>query len=338
MTGQPLSIAFLGGVPPAMGGGGLEGQMEATAAALRALGHRVERVERLAPDEPFDVLHAFRAELQLYELLGHWQRNRAPLVVSPVLGVAPGREERLLRAAAALPAPVTSARMRRAVFGRAAALVALTEHEREVLVRVFAAPADRIAVVPNGVDAVEPRPPAGLPEGPFLALVGHVHPRKGQAAVLRAVGRDVPVVVAGGVPGDEGERSAFERVAADAGAVWLGDVRDPAEVRGLQQAATATALLSEAEGLPLTVLESLAAGTPAIVSDLPVHRELERRHPGWVRVVAGPDAVAAAFRELAAAPPSPPAPEVPAWAAVAERLAGVYRDAIARSSATATRQ
>ena len=336
---EPLSIAILGGVPPAMGGGGLEHQMQRTAEALRAAGHAVERVESLPADVSFDVLHAFRAELQLYELLGHWRRNQAAaLVVSSVLGVAPGREERLLRAAAWLPAPITSARMRRVVFGRADALVVLTEQERTLAHRVFAAPPDRITVVPNGVDALDARTPDGLPGEPFLALVGHVSARKGQAGVLRAAGRSVPVVMAGGFLGDDRERAEFERLVAGCGALWLGDLRDPTEVRGLQAAAAATALLSDAEALPLTVLESLAAGTPAIVSDLPVHRELARRHPGWVRVVDGPGEVAEAFRALVAAPPPPPAPAVPTWADVAAQLEATYRAAIARSSATASRQ
>ena len=335
---EPLSIAFLGGIPPALGGGGVERQMERTEAALREAGHTVEHVECLPAEARFDVLHGFHAQLLLYELLPHWQRNRAPLVVSSVLGVAPGREELLLRAAARLPAPVTSARMRRAVFAQADAIVVLTEHERSLAQRIFDAPRERVAIVPNGVDPVEPRPPDGLPDRPFLALVGHVTPRKGQAAVLRAVGRSVPVVVAGNVLGGEAERAAFERLVAETGAQWLGELREPAEVRGLQAAAAATVLLSEAEALPLVVLESLAAGTPAIVSDLPVHRELERRHPGWVRVVPAAEAVAGAFAELVAAPPQPPPPAVPTWADVAEQLAGIYRDAIARSSASASRQ
>jgi hypothetical protein len=333
-----LRIAFLGGVPPALGGGGLERQMGATAAALRARGHAVERVERLDADASFDVLHAFRAELLLYELLDHWQRNKAPLVVSPVLGVAPGREERLLRAAAWLPAPVTSARMRRTVFARADALVLLTDHERALVERVFGAAVERAAVIPNGVDPVEPQPPAGLPGEPFLALVGHVTARKGQVAVLRAVAGAIPVVVAGSVLGRDDERRAFESVVAETGARWLGELRDPEEVRGLHAAAAATALLSENEGLPLTVLESLAAGTPAIVSDLPVHRELAGRHPGWIRVVSGAGEVVETFRELAATPPPGPPPKIPAWGDVAERLEAVYRAAIARSSARAMRQ
>jgi glycosyltransferase involved in cell wall biosynthesis len=322
-----LRIAFLGGVPPVLGGGGLERQMERTAAALREAGHVVERVETLAADASFDVLHAFRAELWLFELLQNWQRNRVPLVVSSVLGVAPGREERLLRAAAWLPAPMTSARMRRQVYARADALVVLTEHERDLLRRVFAAPGERIAVVPNGVDAVEPRPPAGLPGEPFLALVGHVTGRKGQEDVLRAVGGRFPLVVAGGVLSN---REAFERLVADTGATWLGELDDPAEVRGLQAAAAATALLSENEGLPLTVLESLAAGTPAIVSDLPVHRELERAHPGWVRVVGSAAEVPAAFAALTAAT-LPPPPKIATWGDVAARLEAAYRDVLSRA-------
>jgi glycosyltransferase involved in cell wall biosynthesis len=52
----------------------------------------------------------------------------------------------------------------------------------------------------------------------------------------------------------------------------LGTVADP-DMAALYRAADALALPSTREGFGLAVLEALAAGLPAVVSDLPVFRE-----------------------------------------------------------------
>ena len=324
-----LDIAVVGGVPRAMGGGGLEIQVERTSEALERRGHRVRELHSLDPDDAFDVLHGFHAEPLLHGWLPHWTRHRAPLVVSPVLPIGAGRERRLLWLSARSPGPLTTARMRREVLAQADAIVALTAFERDVLRDVFRAPPERISVVGNGVAptaAVETPPQAwDLPREPFL-MVGNVSRRKRQVEVLRAVaGR--PMVLAGGLLDEE--RAGFESLVAASGARWLGPVADASLVRALQARAGALVLLSGAEALSLAVLESLSAGTPVIVSDLPSHRELAAAHPGWVRLVGGAEEVGPAFDELVASPPVG-APVVPDWDDVAARLEAVYIAARAR--------
>src|SRR4051794_9012145 len=98
-----LSIGFLGGVPPALGGGGLELQRQRTAAALDARGAQVIDVEAAGPDASFDVLHAFGAEPGTWQTLSHWTRNRCPLVVSPVIVIGPGRADYAQRLSSRVP-------------------------------------------------------------------------------------------------------------------------------------------------------------------------------------------------------------------------------------------
>ena len=83
-----MRIGILGGVPPALGGGGLEVQLARTAAALAVRGHEIVRVECAPADAEWDVLHAFGAEGNVQFALEHWTRARTPLVISPVIVVS----------------------------------------------------------------------------------------------------------------------------------------------------------------------------------------------------------------------------------------------------------
>jgi glycosyltransferase involved in cell wall biosynthesis len=320
---------MVGGIPPAIGGGGLEVQMDRTRRALSSAGHRVVGLETLERDEPFDVLHGFHAEPLLWHMLPHWTRNPAPLVVSPVLPVAPGAEARNLGLMARLPTPVTTARMRRVIFRAADAVVACTEFERSLIVRTFGGPANRTWIIGNGADAATPAPsdadlPA-LPARPFAVMVGNISSRKRQQEVLDAVAGRHALVLAGEFLGGAAERDIFQATVARNGALWLGHVA-PAAIPKLLRASTALVLLSRAEGLSLAVLEALATGTPVIVSDLPAHRELGMRYPGWVRIVHDPREVGVALDEIAAHPPIGSPPAVPSWGAVGERLLELYRE------------
>jgi glycosyltransferase involved in cell wall biosynthesis len=319
-----LTLGFVGGVPPVMGGGGLEIQIAQTARALEELGHRVVRLECAAADDEIDVLHGFHAEPALWHWLPHWTRERRPLVVSPVLPVRPGAEVARLFAATRLPGVVTTARMRRDVMRAADAVIALTEFERRLVGRVFGAPLERTVVVGNGVLPVPSAPPPiEVGEAPYVLLLGNVSRRKRQADVLAALaGRRA--VVAGALRDEGPEADAFHRAVRAAGAVWLGPVGDPAVVRGLLERAEALVLISAAEAQPLVVLEALSAGTPAVVSDLPAHRELAAAHPGWIELAREPAGVVAALDALAQATRPAPA-RVPTWRDVAEQLVEVYR-------------
>jgi glycosyltransferase involved in cell wall biosynthesis len=318
-----LRIGVVGGVPAALGGGGLELQVERTAAALEARGCEVVRVAQAGPDARWDVLHAFGSEGDVGHALGHWTRNRSPLVITPVLVISPGLGEIALRVSSRWRLPVSASALRARALRGADALIAATEYEAQLVRRLVGRDAP-VEVVPNAVDAVAAGDRDAGPPGHVL-LLGMVSARKRQAEVLDALDESGPVVVAGAFSGSDAERRSFEAAVARTGATWLGDVRDPGEVARLERDAAALVHFSRAEVQSLAVLETLAAGTPVVLSDIPSHRELAAAHPEHVRIARSLRQLPRLVAELRDAPPTAPAPALPTWDHVAQRLETVYR-------------
>ncbi|MEA2253914.1 MAG: hypothetical protein QOG70_4156 [Solirubrobacteraceae bacterium] len=152
-------------------------------------------------------------------------------------------------------------------------------------------------LVVNGVDARRFRPArdaaerdaarraAGLEDRLVVLTVGGVEPRKGSLTLLRAFAaareampeRRPVLVVAGGATlfdyRDEVDRfdALREELQLNGDVRVLGPVQD-SELEELYRAADVFALPSVKEGFGLVVLEALAAGLPAVVSDLDVFR------------------------------------------------------------------
>lgn len=166
------------------------------------------------------------------------------------------------------------------------ALIVNSSQIKDELVRRAHIPGEGIAVVENGVDTGRFRPlSAGEREeararfairGTTLVVPGRISFQKNQVAIVRAVGRlrrrgawpdDARVVLAGRQEASTRYGTLLRAAIALTGTVDV--VRFAGVVREIEQlvgAADAVLLPSRYEGLPNAVLESLAAGTPAIVS------------------------------------------------------------------------
>jgi glycosyltransferase involved in cell wall biosynthesis len=156
-----------------------------------------------------------------------------------------------------------------------ASIIAVSEATRRELV-AQGYPARRVAVVHNGVD-LPARPTGRRPEqvperAPFVLHVGRLAPVKGQRELIEALARldrrDAVVLLAGK---DLEAGGAFERelaaLAEDHGVeerVVFAGYRD--DVPDLLAAADVFVLPSWDEGLPLTVLEAMAAATPVVAT------------------------------------------------------------------------
>lgn len=162
-------------------------------------------------------------------------------------------------------------------FNRASVAFCYTETDRNRLREIgVTAP---IEVVHNGIDTTRFTPNGSVSErlpaveGPIVLFVGRLvegkHPRDAIAAVdqLRANIPNAHLVVCGDGP----LRTDLEKLVASRGmtgsVTFLGHVAYD-EMPAVYRGADALVLPSRAEGLPRTVLEALASGVPAVVSDL----------------------------------------------------------------------
>ncbi|MFF2045197.1 glycosyltransferase family 4 protein [Kitasatospora sp. NPDC058170] len=165
---------------------------------------------------------------------------------------------------------------------RAAAVTALADEARAVLLESFRLPAAKVRTIPNA-RAADRYPPAadgaerraarqalGLPVDALLvAWVGAIAPEKRLDLALDTLDRlpDVRLAVAGDGP----QRAALEQHPAAARTHFLGTLTDPAP---LYRAADALLLTSDSEGVPGVLIEAALAGVPAVATDV-----------GWVSTV-----------------------------------------------------
>ena len=110
-----------------------------------------------------------------------------------------------------------------------------------------------------------------------VGFFGRLEPRKGVdvlARVLADIGRPVSVVVAGADhPWGDGETGLGLLRSSGASVTYLG-VLEPDEVMATLNQVRIAVVPSRRESFGLTLLEAMAAGVPAVGSDIPAFREL----------------------------------------------------------------
>lgn len=142
--------------------------------------------------------------------------------------------------------------------------IALTEFAREKFI-AGGFPPDKIVVKPN---FVHPSPPVGSGGGGYALFVGRLSEEKGIATMLDAWNKSnnpIPLRIVGDGP----LTSMVEKAAAESGSIKYLGRRDSAAVFELLRSAEFLVFPSEwYEGMPRTVIEAFAVGTPVLASDL----------------------------------------------------------------------
>lgn len=203
-------------------------------------------------------LHNFR----LYCAIGVAYREGAPCHQCRGRDTAPGLIHRCrgsIPEAAAYAAGL--AVQQRRLLQSADRLIALS-HAHAALLSTHGLPAERVSVVPNFAPAPAEQPPTQKPT--HVLVAGRLVEEKGfDVAVRAAAAAGVPLVIAGQGP----DERRLRQLAAGAEIRFTGWI-EPDELGRLRAGAAAVLAPSRCEeACPYSVLEALAAGVPALVSD-----------------------------------------------------------------------
>lgn len=201
----------------------------------------------------------------------------------------------------------------------------------------------RLRVVPNGIDPTRFRPDGPRRPGDYLLFVGRLVPYKGLDVLLEALAGPggLPLVVVGDGP----ERRRLETLARDLGVDvhFLGRVEDedlPALYRGARLTVLPSVNGQEAFGISL--LESMACGTPVVASDLPGVGDVARlggltARPGDAADLARALEQALAGDLVRGATLANAIHAAYSWDAVTDRMLAVHEEIISRRRALAAR-
>lgn len=194
----------------------------------------------------------------------HGHRTGTPLVISPH-----GMLDRWAISQSRLKKQIAFALFERAHLTHAT-VHALNAAEANAVRALI--PNVQVAVIPNGVDpapAIPPPPPAFI-DRPTLLFLGRLHAKKGVAELIEAFATAAPnlpgwrLAIAGW---DDGANDFREKAAAtNADIVFPGPLFGE-EKNAAYAHAAAFVLPSHSEGLPITVLEAWAAGTPVLMTE-----------------------------------------------------------------------
>ena len=234
-------------------------------------------------------------------------RNDRPSVIF-AQSYASGRFDMLLLLARTLGIPLVAwhaggdpqlylgGRIRRRTLRHADRFIASGRRERELLIRDFDVPAERVTVILTPIDIEQFKPidrrvacgRAGLdPNRTYVLYVGRLSREKSVDTLIRAFGKaleadpQTDLLLVGDGPEKERLRLLADNTAPQR-IRFLGWVSSRDELVPLYNAAACLVVCSLTEGFPTVVGEAMACGTPVIASHVGAVEELVLNgHTGW---------------------------------------------------------
>lgn len=246
--------------------------------------------ESLAGEVPvFERLLAHKLDVRVWGRLARLMRTRN---IDAVVTVGTGGDKmfwgRLAAWRAGVPVivsaihstgwPIRVEWMNRRLTPLTDAFIAVAEQHGRHIIQREGCPADKVRVIPNGVDVerFRPRPrdallraELGLPaDAPLAGLVAEIRPEKNHARFLRvarAVHQELPearfLIV-----GDGPDRPRYEQMAAEMGlAAAVHFCGRRTDVPRLLSEMDVFLLTSDMEASPVSILEAMSAGLPVVV-------------------------------------------------------------------------
>lgn len=258
------------------------------------LGHRfpdrstIKRLRRIIRDWKPDVVHSHHARAYLPGRVAAWL-ERVPHVSTPHTSI--------LAELARRPEATTVTRWRMVLRERMTSwmdrrTIAISELNRQQLARQGAR-TNRLVTVANGVDLARfsPSTPKAADVGrsgePVIGAIGRLNYPKGYDSLLRAYAQyrrnEAASAAHLAIYGDGPEEAALRALADNLGisdAVTFGGHRNDPEA--ILPTLDAVLFTSYYEGLPLALLEAMAAQRPIVAVDLPVFADILKDGAGLV--------------------------------------------------------
>jgi glycosyltransferase involved in cell wall biosynthesis len=320
--------------------GGGQIQIEQTMSALKEIGVSVEPLRWWDESQKGDILHHFGRIPTVTLRQAH--EKGLKVVMSPLLGAAGSRSaarrfvQRIVMRAIWLARPGgLSETLSWNSYLLADAIVALTDWEAYLMRKMFQAPAERLHVVPNGVEKVFLN---GTPtaRGKWLVCTATILELKQILKVAQVAVQAQTPFWAIGKPFSASD--AYARQFMDFAAQhpefvrYEGPIADRNRLAGIYREARGFVLLSKWESLSLSALEASACGCPLLLSDLPWARWSFKEKASYCPAFSSIPATAPLFRRFyEQAPQLPPPPRPLSWTEVAEQFKSIYERVLATS-------
>ncbi len=223
-------------------------------------------------------------------------------------------------------------------------VVCASQFESDNVHRVFKVPRDRIAVIPHGVERIDPtkrpdRDPLQISLiyfGWLLELKGVQHILRGVRELRQTFHRRVALTVIGDGPYQPALRRLARELGIEDAVRWFPFV-EQAALYDMVRAADMSLLLSRSENFGIVVTEALALGTPVIVTKTTALVEF-LNEPGCFGITYPPDPheLARLIIEIKTRDPKVGSlsARVRTWGAIVEDYERIYKALVNRGRAT----
>ena len=317
--------------------GGLQIQIEQTKNALEGLGVEVDFLHWWDSRQTTDLIHFFGRPHPAY--IQQAKKKNIPVIFSDLLGGLSSRPPilRFIQKGIICMAQLTmpkefTIRMGWASYQTAARVIALTPWEKHLMLELFGAHPDKVAVVPNGVERLFFQRGARKKRKNHLIATMTITEVKRPIELVRAAVLAKTKIRIFGLPyqrdGAYFRRFLDEVRQARPWVDYLGGIADRRRLAAEYRQAAGFVLLSSWESQSLSALEAAACGCPLLLSDLPWARSSFGDRASYVPLASSEVTAGFLRRFMEGIENAPKAEKVLSWEEVATCLIQVYREAM----------